>query len=133
MLRGDLCGARAAFRVKSFEGKEKMKLFPKARERRAAVTTQIRAADRHPFGMLDNYVPLGGGDVRLYRAIREAIPVLDAAVMKTIRLTGGFSVKCADKGAEKELAAFLRNVNVGRSQKGIDAFVDCYLDRKSVV
>lgn len=105
-----------------------MKLFPKAKERRAAVTTQIRAVDRHPFGMLDSYVPLGGGDVRLYRAIREAIPVLDAAVMKTIRLTGGFSVECADKGAEKELAAFLRNVDVGRSQKGIDAFIDCYLD-----
>lgn len=105
-----------------------MKLFQKTRERRPAVTTQIRAADRHPFGMLDSYVPLGGGDVRLYRAIREAIPVLDAAVMKTIRLTGGFEVKCEDKRAEKELADFLRNVDVGRSQKGIDAFLDCYLD-----
>lgn len=92
------------------------------------MTTQIRSADRHPFGMLDNYVPLGGGDVRLYRAIREAIPVLDAAVLKTIRLTGGFTVECEDKTAEKELAEFLRTVDVGRSQKGIDAFIDCYLD-----
>lgn len=92
------------------------------------MTTQIRSADRHPFGMLDNYVPLGGGDVRLYRAIREAIPVLDAAVLKTIRLTGGFTVECGDKTAEKELAEFLRTVEVGRSQKGIDAFIDCYLD-----
>ena len=92
------------------------------------MTTQIRSADRHPFGMLDNYVPLGGGDVRLYRAIREAIPVLDAAVLKTIRLTGGFTVECEDKTAEKELAEFLRTVKVGRSQKGIDAFIDCYLD-----
>ena len=104
-----------------------MKLFRKTREKRTAVT-QIRAADRHPFGMLDSYVPLGGGDVRLYRAIREAIPVLDAAVMKTIRLTGGFTVQCQDKKAEAELAAFLRNVDVGRSQRGIDAFIDCYLD-----
>ena len=105
-----------------------MKFFQKTRERRPAVTTQIRAADRHPFGMLDSYVPLGGSDVRLYRAIREAIPVLDAAVMKTIRLTGGFEVRCEDKKGEQELAAFLRNVNVGRAQKGIDAFLDCYLD-----
>ena len=105
-----------------------MKFFQKTRERRPAVTTQIRAADRHPFGMLDNYVPLGGGDVRLYRAIREAIPVLDAAVMKTIRLTGGFDVKCGNTTAEKELASFLRTVDVGRSQRGIDAFIDCYLD-----
>lgn len=92
------------------------------------MTTQIRSADRHPFGMLDNYVPLGGGDVRLYRAIREAIPVLDAAVLKTIRLTGGFTVKCEDKTAEKELAEFLKTIDVGRSQKGIDSFIDCYLD-----
>ena len=42
-----------------------MKFFQKKKERRSAVTTQIRAADRHPFGMLDSYVPLGGGDVRL--------------------------------------------------------------------
>lgn len=81
------------------------------------------------FGMLDNYVPLGGGDVRLYRAIREAVPVLDAAIMKIIRLTGGFSVVCPnDKCSENELNLFLQTVNVGRNQRGIDAFLDNYLD-----
>ncbi|MEG0035380.1 MAG: serine/threonine protein phosphatase [Oscillospiraceae bacterium] len=100
----------------------------KRQRAKAGVSTQIRAAEQHPFGMLDNYVPLGGGDTRLYRAIREAVPVLDAAVMKLIRLTGGFRVKCRDKGTERELAEFLRTVNVGRSQRGFDAFLDNYLD-----
>lgn len=73
-------------------------------------------------------MPLGGGDVRLYRGIREAVPVLDAAVMKIIRLTGGFHVECSDKRSEAELENFLRTVNAGRSQRGIDAFLDNYLD-----
>ena len=93
-----------------------------------AVSTQIRNVYQHPFGMLDNYVPLGGGDIRLYRAIREAVPVLDAAVMKIIRLTGGFSVSCGDTRSEAELSEFLRTVNVGRSQHGLSAFLENYLD-----
>ncbi|MGM9528325.1 MAG: serine/threonine protein phosphatase [Oscillospiraceae bacterium] len=105
-----------------------MGFFKRAKMKPAAVTTQIRSNGSHPFGMLDSYVPLGGGDTRLYRAIREAVPVLDAAVMKLIRLTGGFEVKCADEKAQRELAEFLRTVNVGRSQRGIQSFLDSYLD-----
>lgn len=105
-----------------------MGIFTKSKARQTAVSTQIRSAGSHPFGMLDSYVPLGGGDVRLYRAIREAIPVLDAAVMKIIRLTGGFTVVCSDKKTEAELAEFLRTVNAGRSQRGVSAFLDSYLD-----
>lgn len=95
---------------------------------KAAVSTQLRGCDRHPFGMLDSYVPLGGGDIRLYRMIREAVPVLDAAVMKIIRLTGGFSVTCGDKKTQEELNAFLRTVETGRRQRGIESFLENYLD-----
>jgi len=105
-----------------------MSIFKRSRLKPATASTQIRSAAQHPFGMLDNYVPLGGGDIQLYRAIREAIPVLDAAVMKIIRLTGGFEVLCCEKKTEAELNEFLRKVNVGRAQKGIDAFLDNYLD-----
>lgn len=105
-----------------------MGIFKKPKAKQTALSTQIRTSEQHPFGMLDNYVPLGGGDIRLYRAIREAVPVLDAAVMKIIRLAGGFEVKCGDRKTETELNEFLRTVNVGRSQRGIDAFLDNYLD-----
>lgn len=105
-----------------------MGIFKRSAGGPTAVSTQIRSVSQHPFGMLDSYVPLGGGDIRLYRAIREAIPVLDAAVMKIIRLTGGFDVCCGDKKTEAELSEFLRKVNVGRSQRGINAFLDNYLD-----
>lgn len=105
-----------------------MNLFKRPVGKPPAVTTQIRTVEQHPFGVLGNYVPLGGGDTRLYRAIREAVPVVDAAIMKIIRLTGGFCVECSDPRAEKELNAFLRTVDVGRAQKGISAFLDNYLD-----
>ena len=89
---------------------------------------QLREAEKHPFGMLSGYVPLGGGEERLYRAIREAVPVVDAAVMKLIRLTGGFTVACGDEKAQREIAEFIRTVPVGRGQFGLNAFVDSYLD-----
>jgi hypothetical protein len=109
-------------------GGKNMGIFKRTRGRPPVVTTQIRSVEQHPFGMLDNYVPLGGGDTRLYRAIREAVPVLDAAVMKIIRLTGGFSVSCGNAKIESELNEFLRTVDAGRSQRGINAFLDSYLD-----
>lgn len=105
-----------------------MGIFRKPVVKPPVLTTQIRSGERHPFGMLDSYVPLGGGDVRLYRAIREAVPVIDAAVMKIVRLTGGFRAVCSDEAAERELGRFLRTVEVGRSQRGIGAFLDCYLE-----
>lgn len=89
---------------------------------------QLRDSSRHPFGALSSYVPMGGGETRLYRAVREAVPVVDAAVMKLIRLTNGFTVACGSARAEGELKEFLRTVNVGRGQRGLESFMDCYLD-----
>ena len=94
----------------------------------AAKAVQLRSVATHPFGILSGYVPLGGGETAVYRAVRDAVPVIDAAVVKLIRLTGGFSVECPDKLAEAELREFLRTVPVGRGQQGLESFLDSYLD-----
>ena len=94
----------------------------------AAPVVQIRDGTRHPFGMLGEYVPLRNGEVRLYKAVREAVPVMDAAIYKLIRMAGGVTVTCGDKRAETALKEFLRTVPVGRGQFGINSFLDCYLD-----
>ena len=104
-----------------------MRLFAKKRSG-PGTAVQLRAGQRHPFGVFDGYVPLGGGEDRLYRTIREAVPVLDAAILKIIRLAGGFSVRCGEPAAETALNEFLRTVNVGRGQAGFAAFLDQYLD-----
>lgn len=93
---------------------------------RVAAATQLRSGREHPFGLFHGYVPLGDGEARLYRSIREAIPILDAAIGKLVRLTGGFRVACGRH--EAELNDFLRRVPCGRGQRGIHSFLSVYLD-----
>ena len=72
---------------------------------------------------------LGGGEEQIYHEIREAIPVLDAAIGKLVRLSGGFSVRCPDKGGPQEIGGFpLKTVPTGHAQIGVDSFLSCYVD-----
>lgn len=89
---------------------------------------QIREESRHPFGAMSGYVPLRNGEIALYRSIREAIPIVDAAILKLIRLSGGVQVTAGDPRAEAGLRRFLRTVPTGRGQRGIESFLDIYLD-----
>ena len=89
-----------------------------------AAAVQLWDEGRHPFLQLDGYVPLGRGEAALYRAIREAVPVVDAAICKLVRLCGGLTVACRDGRAQDDLNRFLRTVSVGRGQRGIQAFLD---------
>jgi len=89
---------------------------------------QLRNGDIHPFGAMRGFTPLGGGVERVYREMREAIPVLDAAVGKMVRLCGGFQVKCRDPEAQRRLNRFLQMMPCGRGQVGIESFLSGYLD-----
>lgn len=91
-----------------------------------AAATQLRSDRGHPFGSLNAYIPLSQNEYRLYRSMREALPVLDAAIGKLVRLTGGFHAECAQ--GEAALAEFLRTVPCGRGQRGIHSFLAAYLD-----
>ena len=57
---------------------KKKRKEPKA----VAAACQLRSGQVHPFTDLRGFVPLGVGEERVYRQVREAIPVLDAAVGK---------------------------------------------------
>ena len=89
---------------------------------------QLRDGGRHPFRLLDGYVPLRSGEIALYRSIREAVPILDAAIWKLIRLSGGVQVRCRTEQAQAGLERFLRTVDTGRGQRGVQSFLDRYLD-----
>ena len=104
-----------------------MHFFSKKREKpvAAAATAQIARAAPLPLG---GCVPLRRGDTQLYRAIREAVPLVDACICKIIRLCGGVTAACDDPEAERDLRQFLEQVNVGRGQRGVNAFLDQYLD-----
>lgn len=80
------------------------------------------------FGLQDAKCALGGADAAVYRAMREAVPVIDAAIGKLVRLTGGFTAACTDEKVEKELRRFLKTVPVGWGQYGMECFLQAYLD-----
>ena len=94
----------------------------------AATACQLRSGQSHPFGALKGFVPLGTGEEIMYRQLREAIPVLDAAVGKLTRLSGGFGVKCRSKESQEKLEKFLREMPCGRGQVGIDSFLSGFVD-----
>lgn len=64
----------------------------------------------------------------LYDRLRFAVPVIDAALMKIVRLTGGYRVVCSDERYQHRLDSFLENVSVGLTGKSIGAFTDNFLD-----
>lgn len=105
-----------------------MGLWKKKRAEAGGTAVQLRDGERHPFGLLDGYVPLRNGEIALYRSIREAVPIVDAAILKLIRLAGGVSAVCREQRAQDGLNRFLQRVNTGRGQRGIQSFLDCYLD-----
>ena len=95
-------------------------------EQAAAAATQLRGQTDDVFGALRSLTPLGGAEERLYRAMRESIPLLDAAIGKLVRLCGGFTVECAQK--QRALNEFLRTVPCGYGQYGVHSFLAAYLD-----
>ena len=94
---------------------------------KTAQAVQLRSQELQPFGQLKRFVPLGDDETQVYAAMREAVPIIDAAIGKLVRLTGGFTAACQDTQAERELRRFLLRVNVGRGQYGIDSFLSAYL------
>ena len=93
-----------------------------------AAVCQLRSGNAHPFGAMRAFQPLGGGEERIYRELREALPVLDAAVGKMVRLCGGFQPKCRNPEAQERLEKFLKTVPCGRGQVGMDSFLAGFLD-----
>ena len=59
-----------------------------------------------------------GGEMSLYDNLRSSVPVIDAAIGKIVRLTGGFNVECEDSSAQDLLSDFLENVPVGGNMTG---------------
>ena len=93
-----------------------------------AAVCQLRSGETHPFGALRGFTPLGTGEERVYRQLREAVPVVDAAVGKLVRLTGGFQVNCRNAAAQEKLDGFLKAVPCGHGQVGIHSFYSGFMD-----
>lgn len=106
-----------------------MKLFKKKNKTQITPDSpEISSAQRYSNGgfPLPSYIePF---EKELYDRLRFSVPVIDAALMKIVRLTGGFRVVCSDEQFQDELRFFLDNVPVGLTGKSISTFIDNYLD-----
>lgn len=106
-----------------------MGIFSKRKSSPPAETglaVQTGEAALHPYRALCTYTPAAGNEARVYRALREGVPIIDSAVSKIVRLMGGFEFSTGSDAVDGEMNTFFSLVNVGGNQTGIQAFVDCY-------
>ena len=64
----------------------------------------------------------------LYLALRQSVPLIDAALQKIVRLTVDFTLAAEDPKAQEALNRFAAEVPVGASSVGLTAFAGQYLD-----
>lgn len=96
--------------------------FRKKEERTGAVSVQTRPAG----GLVP--LPAGAGERELYRALRQSVPIIDAAIYKLRRLIGDFKVRCPDPAVQESLQRFLDSVQVNAGGVGIGEFLGVYLE-----
>lgn len=99
----------------------------KSNESNACVVQTARPISSK-FAILDNYFPLRTPQNALYDALRESVPIIDAALLKIIRLVGGYRLTCSDKHAQEDLQHFMQTVKVGGASAGLESFICSYLD-----
>lgn len=64
----------------------------------------------------------------LYSSLREAVPIIDAAIGKIVRLLGNFKVTVHDKRAQSIVDDFINNVTISGSSRGLYGFICTYID-----
>ena len=101
----------------------------KKREPAAAQTVPAGISSGHPFSLLGRYAPLSRTELRLYETLREAVPIIDAAVCKIVRLVGGFTVQCPNPEIQRQLELFLTHVPVDACGQGVESFLNGYLEQ----
>lgn len=108
-----------------------MRLFSKKNKtQHAAVQTSAAYSGAvHPFSALGRYSPLSTAELELYSSLREAVPVIDAAIGKLVRLIGTFDVSVSDPRFQHPLEQFVQDVPVGGASRGLCNFIASYFDQ----
>lgn len=72
--------------------------------------------------------PSGANERQLYDNLRCSVPIVDAAIQKIIRLTGGYRVICTDERFQAEMDRFVEEIPVGTGGVSLYTFTDMFLD-----
>ena len=99
------------------------------RKRKAPAGAAAVQTCRREGGWAESFPrPLRPPEAEVYEGLREAVPILDAAIQKIVRLSGGFRLEHPDPRARQALEEFRRRVPWGSSAVGLDSFLAGYLD-----
>ena len=64
----------------------------------------------------------------LYDRLRYTVPVIDAAISKIVRLTGGYKIQCRDESMQEIMDCFSGEIPVGLTGHSIQSFTDSFLE-----
>ncbi|MBQ1617229.1 MAG: serine/threonine protein phosphatase [Ruminococcus sp.] len=104
-----------------------MRLFSKRKAPRTPEVQTCATADRGIIPPLHNFDH--PAEYRLYRELREKVPVIDAAIMKLIRLLGEFKIVCENEQSQNAMDDFVSRVPVGGVSTGLYTFICSYFDQ----
>lgn len=110
-----------------------MGIFDKRKKKSESPTDNVTAVQTsvnssHPYYSLTSYMPMGA-ESRVYAQLRNAVPILDAAINKIVRLTEGFTFETGDDSLNESMNSYFENINVGGNQRGLSAFISNYLNQ----
>lgn len=108
-----------------------MNLFNKKKKQNfpTVQTAPAQEHKKHPFSQIRNYKPDSICELKLYKSIKEAVPIIDAAISKIIRLTGEFEIECESEDIQKEINNFIKNVHVNSCSIGANQFILSHLNQ----
>ena len=100
----------------------------KSQNSNIACAVQTSNSSNHPYYQLSSYMPMNG-ESRVYVELRNAVPILDAAINKIVRLCEGFKFDTGNDSINEMMNSYFDSINVGGNQRGITAFVSNYLNQ----
>lgn len=110
-----------------------MEFFKKKKKEPISVqTAPANSKSTHPFGILDSNMAArhaSPAEFKLYKALREAVPIIDAAISKILRLTGEFTIKSKNNSVERKLNKFITEIRVNSCGMGANSFITNHLDQ----
>ena len=92
----------------------------------AAAAVQTSVFSNHPYAHLGGFSNLGLNS-RVFKSLRESVPIIDAAILKIIRLMNDFEFETGSAAVDSAMNSFFEGICVGGNQTGISAFVSTYL------
>lgn len=106
----------------------KSKYLKNKEPEKISVQTVASSKELHPYAELNSRAYLLKHETKLYNILRSAVPIIDAAINKTVRLIGNFKIKCKNEKVEDNINQFLRTVKVNSSSSGIENFISLHFD-----